>query len=664
MSIIRMQRIAVIGLDTRREELMSRLMEFGAVELTDQTGKLEDSLWKEAAVKDENQEAVSALEAKVNRADQALEILERYASGKKPLFRTRRKVSRDRVEQALRHQDLAEDHVDDVMKLYEKLQNTAELINRTETDMASLMPWASYDLPLEVEETRCCRIRPGVMPSSSNPEETGRELEEKFESIVFRTVSSDRDLHYVVLLAAADVAEDAVGLLKQRGFSEISFRGFTGTAAECLDRLTEENAVRKAEYLAVEKEITALADQDGFRECLEEYSDLQALEADRQRIRSRLLKTRRTFFLEGWIPASRVDEAKEILNENECYYMFRNPEEGENVPVALANGELFVPFESITEMYSLPDYRGFDPTGIFALFYAVFFGIMLSDAGYGLLMVAACFIVLKKYDLEGSTFKMIKLFLWCGVSTVFWGALFGGWFGDFIQVFGKIVLHRDIVIQPIWFNPIDDPMKLLIFSLALGIVHIFIGMGIKAYMQIRDGRWFDAICDEGFWYLLIIGLIAWLGCGMFMPGLAAAAEAGKWMSIIGAAGLLLTGGRYNKGIGKITGGLGALYNITSYLSDILSYSRLLALGLATGVIAQVVNTMGSLFGDGILGAIVLMALFLVGHTLNFAINALGSYVHSCRLQYIEFFGKFYEDGGESFDPFRAKTRYIKVEEKK
>ena len=202
-------------------------------------------------------------------------------------------------------------------------------------------------------------------------------------------------------------------------------------------------------------------------------------------------------------------------------------------------------------------------------------------------------------------------------------------------------------------------MKMLIFSLILGIIHLFTGMAIKAYMQIKEGYWFDAVCDEGLWYITIIGFIAWLGGGMVLP---AAAAVGKWMTIIGAAGLLLTGGRHNKGFGKVTGGLSNIYNITSYMSDILSYARLLALGLATGVIAQVVNTLGSLFGGGIGGLIALVIIFLLGHTLNLAINVLGAFIHSSRLQYVEFFGKFYEDGGEPFDPFRKKTKYIKIEQ--
>jgi len=374
-----------------------------------------------------------------------------------------------------------------------------------------------------------------------------------------------------------------------------------------------------------------------------------------------LLKTKQTFFLEGWIPEKCVEAAKSVLGETDCYYVFAEPEEGEVPPVLLENASVVTPFESVTEMYALPAYGSFDPTKIFAGFYVVFFGMMLSDAAYGILMSIACFIILKKYDLEGMAYKMIKMFFYCGLSTTFWGALFGGWFGDIATVVANVFFGKEFVIKPLWFNPIEDPIKLLIFSLALGVVHLFTGLGIKAYMQIKEGKWFDALCDEGFWIITITGICAWLGGAMVLPALGGI---GQWMTIIGVLGLLLTGGRDRKGIGKVIGGFSNVYNITSYLSDILSYSRILALGLATGVIAQVVNTMGSIFGGGVVGAILLAAIFVFGHILNIAINVLGAYVHTCRLQYVEFFGKFYEDGGEPFEPMGNNTKYIRIENDK
>ena len=204
----------------------------------------------------------------------------------------------------------------------------------------------------------------------------------------------------------------------------------------------------------------------------------------------------------------------------------------------------------------------------------------------------------------------------------------------------------------------DDPLTLLLISLVLGVAHLFLALGIEGYLLLKEGKVVDFVCDILLWYDTVIGLIMWLGGGMISESLP---PIGKWMSIIGIAGLLLTGGRDRKGIGKVIGGFSNVYNITSWLSDILSYARVLALGLATGAIAQVVNTMGALGGKSVVGVIMFVLIFIFGHLLNFAINALGAFIHSARLQFVEFFGKFFVDGGEPFDPFRMKTKYVKVE---
>lgn len=656
MSIVNMQRVAVIGLDTEKEKLMNQLMDFGAVELTDQSEKLSEEIWAQTASVDEDREKVISLEAKANRAEQALEVIDRYGDIKHPLFRTRRAVKKSQMDKLIEGEEKNEKNVDYILGLNDRIHSINEKINKLIQDEAFLSPWVNYDLPLETEGTETTAVFTGVLPVGTDTEKLNARLEEEIERVLFKVVGRDKDLIYTAALTPKERQEDVLAILKQFGFSQTAFKGYTQTVGENLKRIAGEKDVLEKQKEETAAEIAAAA---GMKDGIEEYSDILTIMLDKEKIRTKLLKTRKTFFIEGWVPEKCVPKASAILEENGCYYTFRDPLEDEEVPVLLHNSSAVVPFEAVTEMYSLPDYRGFDPTSIFALFYAVFFGMMLSDAGYGILMAVGCFIVLKKFNLEGMTYKMIKLFFYCGISTIIWGALFGGWFGDIVAVFSRTFLGKEVVLQPIWFNPLDDPMKLLILSLALGIVHIFIGMGIKAYMQIKEGKWLDAVCDEGFWYITILGLIAWLGGGTVSTALP---KVGMYMSIIGAAGLLLTGGRHNKGFGKITGGLSNIYSITSYMSDILSYARLLALGLATGVIAQVVNTMGTLFGGGFGGLIALVLIFILGHALNLAINALGAFIHSSRLQYVEFFGKFYLDGGEPFDPFRRKTKYIKLED--
>lgn len=658
MSISKMQRVAVIGLDTEKEKLMSQLSDFGAIELTDQSQKLEDEQWQMLAVQDENQECALKLDQKLAKAQQALDIIEKYDTSKSPLFKTRRRVDFAKLKILRKENSKAEGIVDDFLEKGSQIHALNEKVNKLEMDMLSLQPWSEYDLPMALTATRDCSIHKGVLPVECDVEALSKSLETNFGETVIKVVSKDKELQYVALICSKSCEDQVMETVRKSGFTESVFKELDEVPQKALERMQVELAEARGKILAIAGEINRDAK---LKEKIEEYYDVVFLESEKEKNKEKLLKSSKTFLLEGWVPEKCVEEAKKILEENQCYYVFRQPNDQEEVPVLMENSKFITPFESVTEMYSLPAYRGFDPTKIFAGFYVVFFGIMLSDAGYGIIMSLACFLILKKYDLEGMAQKLITLFMYCGISTIFWGALFGGWFGDIVTVVSRVFFGKEILIKPIWFNPMDDPIKLLIFSIAMGIVHLFTGMGIKSYMQIKEGKWFDALCDQGFWMITITGICAWLGGSAIAPALV---NIGKYMAIIGLAGLLLTGGRHSKGIGKVIGGLSSVYDITSYLSDILSYSRILALGLATGVIAQVVNTMGSIFGGGVIGGILLLVIFLFGHTLNIAINVLGAYVHTCRLQYVEFFGKFYIDGGEPFEPMGQKTKYIRVMKEK
>ena len=299
----------------------------------------------------------------------------------------------------------------------------------------------------------------------------------------------------------------------------------------------------------------------------------------------------------------------------------------EPMPIEFENNKFVTPVEPVTEMFSLPSRGDIDPNPVMSIFYYLFFGLMLSDAGYGLLLVIAAAVMLKKMKPEGTRNKMVQLFLLGGVGSIFWGALFGSWFGNIIPVVAETFFGTTIG-QLGLYDPIKDPMPLLILSFIFGIIHLFTAMGINFYNLTRHGKLKDAIYDVGFWYLFLIGLILLIPIApLGTPGVF---QTGAVMAIAGALGLILTQGRSNSNFfARIFGGLSSLYDVTSYLSDVLSYSRLLALGLATGVIAMVVNTMGSMAGGGIGGAILLIVVFVLGHTMNLLINVLGavSYTH-------------------------------------
>ena len=312
-------------------------------------------------------------------------------------------------------------------------------------------------------------------------------------------------------------------------------------------------------------------------------------------------------------------------------------------PVAFKNPAVVRPFEIITKLYSMPKHTSIDSNIYMAPFFFTFFGIMLGDAAYGLIMAVLGTYFTIKLKLKGDGARMGWLLTLLGIATLIWGAVFGSWFGDGGARIG---------IAPIWFDPMTNPMLMLGLCFGLGLIQIFTGMGIKAWINIKRGLYLDAIFDQGLWYMLLIGLML-----MVTP----VSAVGGYMAIIGAVGLVLTQGRSQKTIlSKFASGLLSLYNISAYLSDVLSYSRLFALGLATAVIGIVFNQLGAMLGASWITFIFALLILFIGHLFNIAVSVLGAFVHSSRLQYIEFFGKFFEGGGKAFRPLDIKTKFTEV----
>ncbi len=650
MSIARMKKLSAVGLISQREILMNKLMALGLVEIRDSGEKLNEEEWCELVRQDSDEEAISVYESRLSRVNQALNVLDKHGNEKTPLLRTRRLISHVDFQRTVKEEWETERIIEKLNLLFDRHNQLSNLINKAETLKLSLTPWAEYSLPLEENGTKKVDLILGLVPSGVDVHSFKEEMEDKVPLSLVQMVHRDEDQGYFYIICEKTQRELADDVFRNFGFSKVSFGDLKGTAKDNILEAEKniENYIREKEK--VEQDIGSL---EKDRHKLETYHDRSVIEKDRAAIRGKLLITEKSFAFEGWLPAAAEDQVERLLAEMDCYYKISEPEKDEKTPVLLLNGRFSMPFEAITKLYALPESGSVDATPFFSLSYAIFFGMMLGDGAYGIIMALMTGFILKKYKLEGMKYQMIKLFFYCGIATAFWGAMFGGWFGDIVEVVGRTFFNADISIPAIWFNPLDDPMKLLIFCFILGGIHLFIGMGLSAWLSIKDGRPWDAIFDVGLWYLLLIG--ATLLLTGFVPQLA------KWMSIIGALGIVLTAGRNKKGIGKIVGGFGSLYGITGYLSDVLSYSRLLALGLASSVIASVVNTMGSFGGSGIKGLLLMLFAFVIGHTYNFAINGLGSFVHSCRLQYVEFFGKFYVSGGEAFKPFGENTKYIAIQ---
>ena len=319
---------------------------------------------------------------------------------------------------------------------------------------------------------------------------------------------------------------------------------------------------------------------------------------------------------------------------------FYDPLEGEEPPVLLHNPKIATPFESVVSGFALPKSNSFDPTTIMMPFFVNFMGMMVSDAGYGLMMAILFPILIKLRKPAPGTRRLMWILMAAGIATLFWGAMYNTWFG--------------FAPFPSVFNPVENAMPVMLLCIVLGAIHLFVGLGVAAYMNIKRGKWLDAVFDQLSWAMVIIGLAVMVLVNT---------QIGQWTALAGVAIILYSAGRHKSKnpFKRLLSGLGALYGITGWISDLLSYMRLFGMGIATGVFGMVINILiGMLMQSGIIGIIFGAVIFVVGHMLNLAINTLGAYVHSCRLQYIEFFSKFYEDGGKPFVPLSETSRYVYV----
>jgi len=387
--------------------------------------------------------------------------------------------------------------------------------------------------------------------------------------------------------------------------------------------------------------------------------DFYALEIRKVECEGYTLSTNTSYYLEGWVPAKNSEELNKVLEESPLAlsYIIRDPVDGDDVPTYCENNEVVTPYESVTNMFSSPAYKEIDPNPFVAFFFFVFYGMMLSDAGYGLILTVLTGIVLLITKPKKGQSNLIKIVFMGGISTIVWGILFGSYFGLSATDLG--IWH--------WFNPIEEPMKMLYLSLAMGIFQMLFGTFIKAVAEFKAKNLLGGITSFC-WFFLVLGLGGFAGPMLIKTLPAWIKSIGIVCIAIGAVLLMLGGTLGKKGAGKVTGALASLYDIINFFSDLMSYTRIFGLGLATAVIGMVFNQIGtsisSLVGGGVLGVIIIAIIAIIGHTFNIAINALGAYVHNSRLQFVEFFGKFYTGGGSLFRPLGSEMKYYYINNEK
>ena len=669
MAVVPMKKVLICGLKKDRKGTLELLQRQGVLGISNVLQ--EDDMFQKMDVTSSK----TVFERNAAIAEQAIMVLSKYAPEDKGMlssFAGRELLSVEEYEaNAVNH--------DETMKKAYRLQDLAKqigehsaMIPKLEQQMEALAPWKSFDLPLDFKGTKKSVAFIGSIQEEISLEQITERLGElapQADTIDVNIVSASKEQTCLFIVCAKKDAEAVEDGLKKLNFVKPPLS--SQVPAKRQQQLEEELSKVRAEIAGAEK---AIADMAPDREALKFVMDYYTMRAEKYGVLNGLVQSKRVFLITGYVSVETAPRLEKLLQEKyEVVVEFSEPEEKDDVPVILHNNKFAEPVEGVIESYSLPGKGEIDPSMVVATFYYVLFGLMLSDAAYGLIMVAGTAYCLTKFkNMEDGMKKFMKMFMYCGISTAFWGFMFGSFFGDAVNVIATTFFNRpDIRLAPIWFEPVSLPMKMLVFAFVLGIIHLFTGLGIKFYSCVRSGNLADGIYDAIFWYMLVGGGIVYLltmsmftdmlGLTFTLPPIAGTVAA--VLAVIGLIGIVLTSGRESKSwFKRILKGLYGAYGITSYLSDILSYSRLLALGLATSVISTVFNKMGSMVGGNIAGAIVFILVFLIGHSLNLAINALGAYVHTNRLHYVEFFGKFYEGGGRKFEPFAIHTKYYKVKE--
>ena len=620
---------------------------------------------------------MQVFERNVELTQQALKILDNAKPEKAGMlasFKGRREIDPDEIGVIASNAKEVIEVCSRIVELDKQCSdNGAEQI-RIKTQLAQLESWQKLDIPLNTTGTKSTAVFIGSLPEQYSEQRLKESLAAENPKLEYEVeiICSEPGLTNAVVFAPQSQKVMADEALRALGFAK-PMSPTHKIPKEKAQRLRDQSKRLLAENKQAQEEIASYA---AMRDKIKSTQDYFRIRSDKYNVINHLDHSKHVFVIEGYVPEEDCEKLETLCTRvATCVVEFG--EADENAPVKLKNNKLAEPAQGILTMYAAPSKADIDPTPVLAFFFYFFFGMMFSDAGYGVLMVLATGLMIKLFKPDKKMRNNLKLFQYCGISTTLWGLVFGSIFGDAPAAMAKLFTGNEFVMAHSISNmadptpailpwPIIDPQKdaltLMIISIAFGLVHILVGMGCKFIVCFRQKDYAGAFFDTGLWMLMLVGF-AILAAGMITTPVLM--TVGAVIAIACAVGLVLTQGRGKKGIvGKLIGGVASLYSITSYISDLLSYSRLLALGLTTGVMAQVFNMLATMMGTNVLGIVFMVVIFLLGHLINIGLNALGAYVHTMRLQYVEMFSKFYEGGGKEFEPFSLNSKYIKIQEDK
>lgn len=649
MAIEKMKKLRLMAVRGQKEALLRDLLLLGCVEVSE-PGEAELEPGIRSCLSKESSELLGYRTSHA-KLTQAVELLQKYAPAKKPLLSPKPETDSEAI--------LDDSTLPQTMELAGEIIGRDERIRRITAEesrmrgqIESLSPWLSLDYPLECAGTERCSVVLGGIPAAIDVGSAEAALTSAAEEAELVLVNSDKDQHYLVLICLKEELSAALDSLREFSFAAASLGGMNGTAKECTERLESELAGLAEEKLRLTGDICAQSER---RQELELAADRLNAKIACAEAEDRMYGMESTVVLQGWVLAKKVPELEDCLKKYDCAWELSDPEPEEypDVPVKLTNNKITNGLNMVTEMYSLPAYNGLDPNPLMAPFFILFYGLMMADMGYGLLMIIAAVVAMKKIRPREGKLSFCQLLLWGGISTFAMGVITGGFFGDALAQIGKILGKPDGWGE-LWclFSPMNDSMTVLIGAIVLGLIHLNTGLMISVVKKVKRGQKADALWEEGSLWVILVGAIL---CALKIGNI------GKIpvVLVIGVLMLFYGGTRHAKGVGKILSIFSTLYNTaTGWFGDILSYTRIMALMLAGSVIAMVFNTIGAMANSLLL----FIPVFIIGHALNFALNLLSCFVHDLRLQCLEYFGKFYEDGGKAFRPLSIRTKYYDIAE--
>ena len=649
--IVSMKRLTLVGIRQEETNILRALQKAGAVELISVTADDDGG---------EGSKRLDEAAERISRFSESLSAIRPYA--KKPGFLA--PAREEKLEKMQLDVEAAEAAAEHIRAILEEQKQIIGQLEKGRNTYNALVPWADMDQDMSsIVSTKFTQYFTGLV----DPAAEAAIREQEAISAEFYGEPGNRA---AILACHKEDARLVAGYLKTINWTDVAFPKMEGTPREAMQAIERDEAAGEKRLGELQTELESCGVS---LDVLENAADALLIERDNLAADTQVEKDNSVFRLEGWVREDEIDKVEKALKSvTDAYYTeYRDPAEDETPPTVLQNDAFNTPFESLITLYSLPDARGIDATPYMTPFYIFLFGIMLSDTGYGLVLSLGAWLFLKLKKPTGGLRGLAMVLFWGGLSTMVWGVLVGTFFGlDFDVIFGTTDKF------PLFLDPTGNPVGMLLFCMLLGVIHICCGHLIKMKMCFEDKDWQSAVFDNLSWVLVLLGLALAalpMASTFFDPpfelGWYNALHlnvVGLGMIIAGSAMVLLFKGRDKKNpISRLASGLGGLYGATSYLSDILSYARLLALGIATGYLAMVFNTLCSMLmgGTGVMkfvGFLIAVVLLIALHVFSIAINTLGTFVHCARLQYVEFFGKFYEEGGRAFKPLRYKTKHVQI----